>query len=107
VRRIIKLKILYESYQGGTSHNTAELMGFLILKIMKKFYHLKKTELSFRNDDVSFEFNEYVKNVFYKKNKIFIVFVRKIKKTESKNLKSHIKEYYIQKGFLKVKFLYF
>jgi hypothetical protein len=82
------------------------LFGFLILKIMKKFYRLKKTELSFRIDDVSFEFDDYVKNVFTKKNKIFIVFVKKIKKKESKNLKSHIKKYYNEIGFLKVKFLY-
>lgn len=74
---------------------------------MAKFYNLQKTSFEFRNDDVSYEFNEYVDFIFLGKNTLFVVFFKTITKEQSKNQRSHIKKYYADKGERKVKFLYF
>jgi len=67
-----------------------------------KTFELTKTDFEFRNDDISYEFKESISHVFEGKNTIYFVF----KKSEkvSKIQKGHIREYFKNRGWIKVKF---
>lgn len=67
-----------------------------------KAFELKKTDYEFNHLDESSEFNEYIDYVFESKNTIYLVFKKDHK--GFKKPKSHIKKYYKNKGWQKVKF---
>lgn len=63
-----------------------------------KSFKLVKSDFEFRNDDVSFEFNEYIDYVFISNSKMFFVFKNGF---ASKNPKNHIIDYYVCRGWKK------
>jgi len=66
-----------------------------------KSFELLKTDFQFNHLDESDEFKEYIEYVFEYGTTIYLVFIKDFK---YKNPKSHIKEYYKKRGYLKVKF---
>lgn len=93
-------KILYRPYSGGTFHNTAERIGFFNLIDMTRFYKYKKTDSIFSIFDISTEFNESVKVVFIKNNKLHFILKRGFTESQYLNIKYHILEYYnTDRGF--------
>lgn len=66
-----------------------------------KAFELTKTDYEFNYLDESSEFKEYIEYVFEGKNTIYLVFKKGF---TNKNTISHVKEYYMSKGWIKVKF---
>ena len=78
----------------------------LVIKLtMTKFKKLSKTDFEFYENDVSSEFKETIDHVFVSKNTLFFVFKKDITTKTIKNVKSHVRNYYKSKGWLKIKFL--
>lgn len=67
-----------------------------------KAFELTKTDYEFNHLDESSEFKEYIDYVFESRNTIYLVFKKGHK--VFKNPKGHIKRYYKNRGWLKVKF---
>lgn len=68
-----------------------------------KAFELIKTDYQFNHLDESSEFKEYIDYVFEGKNTIYLVFKKGYK--GFRNPKNHMRKYYKNKGWTKVKFL--